>query len=64
MVLVTTAIGLDVMAEDYTSRLTLDSTAKASEPYSFQEAKDLNFHSVKIDKFYVVQGKAGTVRMG
>lgn len=39
------------MAEDYTSRLTLDSTAKASEPYTFQEARDLNFHSVKIDSF-------------
>lgn len=39
------------MAEDYTSRLTLDSTAKASEPYGFEETKDLNFHSVKIDKF-------------
>ncbi|WP_149900669.1 hypothetical protein [Rhizobium rhizogenes] len=51
MVLITTAIGLDVMAEDYTSRLTLDSTAKASEPYTFQEARDLNFHSVKIDSF-------------
>ncbi|MBO0131845.1 hypothetical protein [Agrobacterium burrii] len=51
MVLMTTAIGLDVMAEDYTSRLTLDSTAKASEPYTFQEARDLNFHSVKIDSF-------------
>ncbi|MCA2373082.1 hypothetical protein ATU3B_15760 [Agrobacterium genomosp. 3 str. CIP 111-78] len=51
MVLMTTAIGLDVMAEDYTSRLTLDSTAKASEPYGFEETKDLNFHSVKIDKF-------------
>ncbi|NTF34809.1 hypothetical protein [Rhizobium skierniewicense] len=51
LVLITTAIGLDVMAEDYTNSLKLDRNANASEPHTFDEVKDLNFHAAKIDNF-------------
>ncbi|MCL6654807.1 hypothetical protein A6R70_21220 [Agrobacterium rubi] len=51
LVLITTAIGLDVMAEDYTNSLKLDRNANASEPHTFDEVKDLNFHAARIDNF-------------
>ncbi len=49
LVLLTTAIGLNVMAEDYASRLKLDKNAEASEAFSVKDSKNLNFHAVKID---------------
>lgn len=49
LVLLTTAIGLNVMAEDYASRLKLDKNAEASEAFSVKGSKNLNFHAVKID---------------
>lgn len=49
LVLLTTAIGLNVMAEDYASRLKLDKNAEASEAFSVEGSKNLNFHAVKID---------------
>ncbi len=39
------------MAEDYTSSLKLDRNANASDPHTFDEVKDLNFHAAKIDNF-------------
>lgn len=49
LVLSTTAIGLNVMAEDYASHLKLDKNAEASEAFSVEGSKNLNFHAVKID---------------
>ncbi|WP_320196891.1 hypothetical protein RMR10_023895 (plasmid) [Agrobacterium rosae] len=49
LVLLTTAIGLNVIAEDYASRLKLDKNAEVSEAFSVKGSKNLNFHAVKID---------------